>query len=189
MRPGGQATRRHPWVWTAAAGGLLAASIAGLLLLRGSRGDGQLARLGRVARAPAYAGVPVRASDETRGDSLFAVAMRAYSVERYGAAAAGLRAALSAGGDSLPAVFFLGSSLLLMNRPAAAAIELKRAIALGESPYLTEAHYYRGKALLRLGKASEALAELVAAAQRGDATAARAATLADSVKDLLRRSR
>ena len=93
-------------------------------------------------------------------DSLFEAAMGPYGRRRYAAAAAGLRAALAAGEDSMPAQFFLAASLLLDNRATEAVDEFQRVLSHGETPYRAEARYYRAKALLRLGRRADAQAEL-----------------------------
>lgn len=161
-----------------------AAAIAALLLVR-LNGNGVRA-LGAVREPPLYLGVAVRGAPAL-ADSLFDAAMTAYNHGDYSAAAAGLELALARGGDSVPALFFLGSSRLVTGRPSAAADALGRAIALGESPYSDEARYYLAKALLREGNAAAALRELQAVPAVDSAVAALATALADSVRGLTRR--
>jgi tetratricopeptide (TPR) repeat protein len=153
--PSVEASRRA-WIW--GGGGLaLAAGLATLMILRsGPRAD--LVALGGVREPPMYMGIPVRGA--AGQDSLFEAAMDAYAQRRYSAAAVGLRAALAAGQDSVPAQFFLATILLLDDRASEAADEFQRVLAHGDTPYRAEAMYYRAKALLRLGRASEARAEL-----------------------------
>jgi hypothetical protein len=146
---------RPLWI---AAGIALAAGLATFMLLRVQPRREFLA-LGAVREPPAYQGIPVRSAD-ARHDSLFDTAMESYLARRYGPAAAELRAALAAGADSVPAQFFLATSLLLDDKARDAADEFARVLSHGETPYRAEARYYRAKALLRLGRAGDAQAEL-----------------------------
>lgn len=153
-RPSAKAARRL-WI----GGGLaIAAGLATLMILR-SEPRSELVALGGVREPPTYLGIPVRSADAPQ-DSLFEAAMGPYGRRRYAAAAAGLRAALAAGEDSMPAQFFLAASLLLDNRATEAVDEFQRVLSHGETPYRAEARYYRAKALLRLGRRADAQAEL-----------------------------
>jgi TolA-binding protein len=170
--------------WGTGAGLLIAASVVGILLM--SRGpDRELVALGRVSQPPEYRGVTARALPR-RGDTLFAAAMTAYVAGDYGAAAGELRGAVAAGVDSVPATFWLASSHLMMGSPRAAESGYARVIAAGRvaSPYLAEAHLFRARALLQLGRGEDALAEL--ALVEGERRGA-AAALSDSVTRVLQR--
>jgi len=123
----------------------------------------------------------------TPGDSIFDAAMVAYGDGAYAAAARGLVRALAAGVDSAPAVFFLGASELMTGRPDDAATAFRRVLALGDTPYRAEAHYYLAKALLRKGKAGPALRELRAVPPGDFPIAESAAALADTVTRLGKR--
>ena len=160
-----------------------AAGLAAVLLLPGGEPPSSLRRLGDLTVAPIYLGIPVRAGAPLPGDSIFDRAMAAYRDEYYGQAVVALRAALDAGVEPAPAEFFLAASQLMTDRPVAAAEGFGRVVALGATPYLAEAHYYRAKALLRLGRADEALRDLEQAAANTGATGAAARALADSVKE------
>lgn len=161
-------------------GGLaLAAGLAAMMILR-SDSQGAVAALGSVGEPPAYLGVSVRGSSAPQ-DSLFESAMDSYTKRRYAAAAEGLRAALAAGQDSVPAQFFLATSLLLDNRASEAADEFQRVIAHGDTPYRGEAKYYRAKALLRLGRAADARAELARLSPADGVVYDMGRALADSV--------
>ena len=166
-------------------GVLLAAGIAAFMFL--PRRDPRLVELGRVAEPPAYIGMSVRALPQ-RGDSLFASAMVAYNEQRWDNAASGLRAALAAGVDSLPATFFMASAELMSGNARGAAESYARVIAAGDLAvaYLPEAHLNRARALLQLGRGKEALTELEAV-NRDDAHGAAAAALAASVAQVMRR--
>jgi hypothetical protein len=173
--------------WVIGAGALLAAGIAAFITST-PRIDGAVAGLGRVADPPAYIGMNVRAAAE-QSDSLFSAAMTAYVARRYRGAESGLRAALAAGVDSVPAEFFLASAQLMSGHAEAAASGYARVIAAGPaaSAYLAEAHLYRARALLRRGRAAEALSELAAVSRSDTVNAAKATALADSVIRVLRR--
>jgi tetratricopeptide (TPR) repeat protein len=165
--------------------GLAAAGVVGLLFLRSSGPNPELTALGGVIEPPIYLGVPVRAADEP-ADSQFAHAMVAYGEGRYEESAAGIEAALAVGVDSVPAGFFLGASLLMLDRPEEAAERFRRVLALGDSPYLPESRFYLAKSLLRLGRGGEALRELELAARADDEVGRRALALADSVRAVRR---
>jgi hypothetical protein len=60
-------------------------------------------------------------------------------------------------------------------------------IALGDTPYLPEAHYYLAKALLRSGDGDAALRELGAVRSADTVVAASATALADSIRRLSKR--
>lgn len=177
--------RRGPWIIGASA--LLAAGIAAFLLLP-SRVDPKLAALGKAQEPPMYIGMNVRSSLH-RGDSLFGVAMAAYGSRHYDVAVTGLRAALAAGVDTIPTEFFLASAELMAGRPKDAAADYAHVIAAGSAAtaYLGEAHLYRGRALLQLGRAADALAELAAVGTADSMIAARALALADSVRTVMSR--
>ncbi|MBI1723135.1 MAG: hypothetical protein HYR48_04430 [Gemmatimonadetes bacterium] len=179
------APARRRWALIGGAGALAAAAVLVLVLRPGSPAS-RFAPLGAVLEPPIYLGVQVRGPGE-RADSLFEAAMDAYADRRYPEAAAGLEAAIARGVDAAPAEFFRGSSLLMLDRSAEAAESYRRVIALGETPYLTESHYYLAKALLRLGRGGQARDELRRAAARGGEVAAQAAALADSVEAWSRR--
>jgi tetratricopeptide (TPR) repeat protein len=178
--------RRWPRPLLAGVGLAAAAGLAALLLLPGDRVSPQLTSLGTVLEPPIYLGVPVRGTPSA-ADSLFDVAMGAYAGRSYAEAAEGLAAALDAGVDSVPALFFRASGLLMMDRPRDAAELYQRVVTLGESPYRAEARLYRAKALLQLGRARDAVAELRQIAERPDEVGRWANALADSVEALIRR--
>lgn len=146
--------------------------------------DPDLAALGRVVQAPVYLGTSVRAP-EGRPDSLFADAMDAYVAEDYAAAVDGLRATIAADGDEPPVHFFLGASLLMLDRSDEAIDAFEAVEASGDSPYLTEARFYRAKALLSEGEADEALEFLRSVADSDSPVAGHAAALVDSVRAVM----
>lgn len=115
-----------------------------------------------VVQAPQYSPAILRgALDEP--ERRFREAMRLYVNRDYAGAKPQLRAAAALDRERPDIAFFLGICALLTEEPVSAMVELRRTIALGESPYLEEAHFYLGKAHLRRG-------ELAAAASQLDAT-------------------
>jgi tetratricopeptide (TPR) repeat protein len=183
--PVSRPSRRTRWIVGASA--LLAAGLATFLLLPGGVNP-KLAALGQVQEPPAYIGVSVRSLPQ-QGDSLFDAGMTAYVTRHYDAAVTGLRGALAAGVDTIPTNFFLASAELMAGRPSDAAADYGRVIAAGPAAtaYLAEAHLYRARAFLQLGRATEALSEL-AAVERTDALiAARASALSDSLRTVMSR--
>jgi len=88
--------------------------------------------------------------------------MNAYSAGDYAVAVQKLRnaAALDPGRPDI--AFFLGASQLLSGDTTGAAKELKRTIALGDTPFVEEAHFYLAKAYLKQGDAEQARAQLAA---------------------------
>jgi predicted Zn-dependent protease len=140
----------------------------------------ELVALGAVNEPPVYLGIPVRGADAPQ-DSQFEAAMEAYSKRRYAAAVDGLRAARAAGHDGVPAQFFLAAGLLFDNRAAEAVDEFQRVLAHGETPYRAEARYYRAKALLRVGRAADAEAELARLTPADGVVYEMGRALADSV--------
>jgi len=178
-------TDSRPWfrripriVWVP---GTAAAVLAGILLFSPERVPPRLSALGEVEQAPIYLGIPVR-QEVVVADSMFDRAMLAYLANEFQAAVTGLEEAVAAGFDPLPAQFFLGSSLLMLDRPSEAAEAFGVVIASGDSPYLPEAYFYRAKALLRLGDIELAQRDLRAAAGASAEISDHAQALADSVE-------
>ncbi len=178
-----RAKARRRWLVPVA---LAAAAIVAIAVFVPRRGDSRLTALGRIIEPPIYLGVELRGAPQ-RADSLFDAAMTAYAAHDYAAAASGLEQALSAGVDSAPSLFFLGASRLVTDQPDAAAAAFRGVIALGESPYLPEAHYYLAKSLLREGKADVALRELRMVQSSDSTVVAGAVALADSITRLVKR--
>jgi hypothetical protein len=147
--------------------------------------DPRVAALGAVGDAPVYLGLAVRVADDVGSRSVAASldsAMESYASRRYDEAAERLARAAASGADSIFTGFFRAASLQQIGATAQAIREFERVIAHGESPYLTEAHYYRAKGLLALGEVNDARSALSAAAGRSDAFAAVARALADSLR-------
>ena len=115
-----------------------------------------LARVDPPAYIPGMLRGPLDASAES-----FDAAMRQYLNGRYRAAIPGLRAAAAARPDVAQYVFFLAACQLLDDQIARAVAGLQKTIALGESPYLEDAHFYLAKARLRQGDIDAARTELL----------------------------
>jgi len=108
---------------------------------------------------PTYTPVVLRgAQDEPMRK--FRVAMKHYQQGDYARAITGLREAAKLNPKDPGALFFLGVSYLLSGQTDEGIAALRQAIALGDTPYLEEAHYYLAKAFLRKGNLVAARREL-----------------------------
>ena len=117
-----------------------------------------LARLARV-EPPEYSPSVLRgAADEATAS--FQEGMRAYVAGDYRGAIAQLRKASSLDPERPDFAFYLGASELLSGDAAGAIREFLRTTAMGETPFLEEAHFYLAKAYLKQGDAGRAHAEL-----------------------------
>ncbi len=166
----------NPWV--VGTGLAFAASLA-IFVARPNTDS--LSALGRVASAPVYDGVPVRATTSAT-DSLFGVAMGFYQQGAYAESSEQFEAARAAGADSVVTTFFLGVSNLMAGKSAAAANELQRSTGMSRSAYSQESHFYLAKAFLQLGQREEALRELGMAIDIEGPVTAPAKLLADSIR-------
>jgi len=117
-----------------------------------------LSMLARVTPPP-YAPATLRGPRDEAATK-FDAAMRLYIKRDYRGALPGLEAAAALRPDIAPYGFFLGVCQLLTDQPAQAVPALNQAIAVGESPYLEEAHFYLAKARLRQGDITAAREEL-----------------------------
>ena len=88
--------------------------------------------------------------------------MEQYGKADYGRAADDLREAVELDPDATHARFFLGMSYLLVGQDNAAINQLQSTIALGDSAYLEEAHFYLAKSFLRQKDLSAAEMQLKA---------------------------
>ncbi len=98
--------------------------------------------------APPYAPATLRGPQDEAAVK-FDQAMRLYVKRDYAGAIPGLGAAAGLRPDVPQYAFFLGICHLLTGNVEQAAAALQKAIAIGESPYLEEAHFYLAKARLR----------------------------------------
>jgi TolA-binding protein len=108
---------------------------------------------------PLYVPVALRGPRDEAAEQ-FEAAMRLYRGADYAGALVGLRAADEMDPDRPRTRFFLAVCQLLLGQNTNAAASFERTIALGESPYLEEAHFYLAKAWLRLGRLPAARREL-----------------------------
>jgi tetratricopeptide (TPR) repeat protein len=99
----------------------------------------------------------------------FRVAMKHYQQGDYARAITGLREAAKLNPKDAGALFFLGVSLLLSGQTDDGIAALQQSVALGDTPYLEEAHYYLAKAFLHKSDLAAAEAELQKTVQlKGD---------------------
>ena len=119
-----------------------------------------LARLARVD-PPRYSPSVLRgAADEAA--VAFQEGMKSYVASDYGAAIPALRKAARLDPERPDIAFFLAASELLSGDATAAIGSFERTIAMGDTPFLEEAHFYLAKACLAQGDADRARAELAA---------------------------
>ena len=90
----------------------------------------------------------------------FRMAMKAYQQGDYARAVTALRAAVKLNPKDPGALFFLGVSQLLANQTDDGIAVLQQCVALGDTPYLEEVHYYLAEGFLRKSDASAAQSEL-----------------------------
>ncbi len=125
-----------------------------------SRRMAVLARLARV-EPPRYSpGVLRGATDEAAAS--FQEGMQAYVAGDYDATIPSLRRAARLDTERSDIAFFLAASELLAGNTAAAIGEFARTIAMGDTPFLEDAHFFLAKAHLAQGDADRARAELTA---------------------------
>jgi tetratricopeptide (TPR) repeat protein len=110
--------------------------------------------------APPPSDLPVLRGPEDEARLLFVAALEHYAHRQYPAAIDGLRRAIDKDPTAPGPRFFVGACLLLTGQTQAGIAELKRTIALGDSPYFEEAHFYLAKGLLQAGDAAAARREL-----------------------------
>lgn len=114
----------------------------------------------------------------------FLKGMDRYGKADYAGAVAALRAAAALDPDAPNICFFLGISQLMLGQDEMAIDRLGRTIALGESAYLEDAHWYLAKAFLRRHDIARAQTELKTIAQLRGLRAAEAQRLLDDVTKL-----
>jgi tetratricopeptide (TPR) repeat protein len=117
-----------------------------------------LDELARV-EAPGYTEGRLRGATDDAGTK-FREGMARYQQRDYTGARSLLREASALDPKAPHIAFFLGVSNLLAARPDEAVDSLRATIALGDSPYLAEAHFYLAKAYVKLGRVAEAIREL-----------------------------
>lgn len=125
-----------------------------------------LAELAQVV-PPVYTPVVLRGVPD-EATRRFREAMEHYAKGDYRAAIPGLRAAARLNPQAAHIGFFLGACHLLVGDTDAAISELRRTVALGDTPYLEDAHFYLAKAYLRQTNLNAARNELEAAIRLHD---------------------
>jgi len=123
-----------------------------------SRRTEVLARLARVD-PPRYSPSVLRGATDEAATS-FQAGMKAYVAGDYGAAMPSLRKAARLDPQRPDIAFFLAASELLAGNTADAIGEFERTIAMGDTPFLEDGHFYLAKAYLAQGAADQARAEL-----------------------------
>jgi len=164
-------------IWALAAAALILASLVVWNLSRPHQGAVIETKAPQKASAlellakfgpPAYQ-EPVLRGTTKPSELAFRDAMKIYARGDYAGARAGLEAASRADATAPGPLFYLGICQLAGEQAGDAVATLARVTALGDSPYLEPARFYRAKAFLRMGDAAGAREELVAvAALKGD---------------------
>jgi tetratricopeptide (TPR) repeat protein len=165
----------HPVLWIAAAAAVLVlASGAALYLTRGgmplpesgSSTEGpMLANLSRI-EPPPWTPTRLRGAENDSGRQ-FREAMELYAKGEWSAALPALRDASRLDPKAAHVSFYLGACALLAGRRAEAVASLRRVVALGETPFLEESHFFLAKAHLGTGDLAAAEAELAKAIELG----------------------
>lgn len=157
------------WRWTWAPLAAAALIVFSIVLWRPWREAGQQTSISRKLSSslsvlaefepPPYMAPTLRgATDEAT--ERFQTGMRDYLEGRYGQAIPDLQAAARLNPKAANIRFFLGICFLLTGKTDAGSDELEKTIALEDSAYLEEAHFYLAKACLRKGNAGGARVEL-----------------------------
>jgi hypothetical protein len=115
--------------------------------------------------APIYLPLALRGPRDEAAER-FETAMRRYVDKDYAGAIPDLRAAAGLNPAAPHAMFFLAICQLLTGQIEPAVGGLQKTIALGESPYREEAHFYLAKARLRQGRLRDARDELLSTIER-----------------------
>jgi tetratricopeptide (TPR) repeat protein len=145
-----------------------------------------LEQLARV-EAPRYEPPTLRgAADDAT--TRFQRGMEHYRKADYRRASADLRAAAELDPDAAHIRFFLGVTQLMLGQDAAAIDSLRATIALGDSAYLEEAHFYLAKAFLRRKDLAAAEAQLGTLLQLRGSGSDEARRLLSQVERLRKRS-
>jgi tetratricopeptide (TPR) repeat protein len=118
----------------------------------------------------------------------FRVAMKHYQQRDYARAITGLREAAKLNPKDAGALFFLGVSHLLSGQTDEGITALQQSVALGDTPYLEEAHYYLAKAFLRKNDLAAAEAELQKTVQLKGDLESKAQQFLQAIQALQRRS-
>lgn len=181
-RPAAAAPARQafPWVWLAAAAGIVVALSAALLWVIAGPGDSDAPReatIGRPAPSdpqpttpapaviaelarvepPPYEPRRLRSAAPSRE---FTAGMARYQAGDHAGAIPLLESAVAADAAFEPARFYLGASQLLAGRAAAAVATLRPLTIGGDSPFAEEARFLTAKAHLQEGDTARAVSAL-----------------------------
>ena len=165
--------RRRAWAYSAAAAVLIIAAAAlwwqfgrpGRMPAGKMETPSLLLMLARI-EPPLYVPPALRgAADEAT--ERFRMGMKQYQEGHYGVAIPDLQAAAKLNPQAAHIRFFLGICLLLAGQTDAGIEELQKTIALGDSVYLEEAHFYLAKAYLAKDDVGGAKDELNWVLERG----------------------
>jgi tetratricopeptide (TPR) repeat protein len=118
----------------------------------------------------------------------FRAAMKHYRQGEYARAITGLREAAKLNPKDAGALFFLGVSYLLSGQTDDGIAALQQSVALGDTPYLEDAHYYLAKAFLHKNDLAGAEAELQKTVQLKGDLESKAQELAQAIQALHRPS-
>jgi tetratricopeptide (TPR) repeat protein len=146
-----------------------------------------LEQLARV-EAPRYKPPALRGAPDD-ATTRFQRGMEHYRQADYRRAAVDLRAAAELDPDAAHIRFFLGVTHLMLGQDTAAIDSLRATIALGDSAYLEEAHFYLAKAFLRQKDLAAAEAQLKTLIQLRGSGGDEARRLLSQVERLMERSR
>jgi hypothetical protein len=153
------------WAWAAMAAAIIAAlGLTAVPILRHQTAQhpatakvtpapvdaiGTPAALQLLARAepPRYVPSKLRGAARSAEDR-FRAAMQNYARGDYAATAEGLRPLVKASPDAVAPLFYLGVCDLVTGHPGMAAAELRRAEAVGNTPFLEPSRFFLAKALI-----------------------------------------
>ncbi|HEV3057654.1 MAG TPA: tetratricopeptide repeat protein [Vicinamibacterales bacterium] len=137
-----------------------------------------LTELGRVI-PPAYAAPLIRTGDPSPE---FDAAIEAYARRQYGPAADALRRFITAEPEDQAANFFLAVALMMIDDVGEAEDRLRAVLAGDETPFHMPARFVLGKALIRLGRLTEAEQQLMRVADSRDPLARAAGELVPKIR-------
>ena len=121
---------------------------------------------------------------EDEATARYQEAMKRYAQRDYAGAVAGLSAASKLDPEAPHVLFFLGISHLMSGQPDAGINALRRTIALGDSPFAEDAHYFLAKASLHKRDLATAEKELTRTIELRGEREAEARQLLGQLRDL-----
>jgi len=166
QKPARVRIRRRAWVYSTAAVVLIVAAAALWWQFMGpgrpsagTKGTpSSLIMLARI-EPPLYVPLALRGAEDEAAER-FRMGMKQYQDGHYGVAIPDLQAAAKLNPQATHVHFFLGICFLLTGPADPGIEELQKTIALGDSVYLEEAHFYLAKAWMRKGDIGGAKDEL-----------------------------